>query len=168
MPSRPMRVLGIDPGTAIVGWAVVSGERQNPVAEAYGAIRTPAHLPAGARLAMIYRELSELIDRMRPDRAAVEQLFFGHNAPTALSVGQARGVTLLALAQAGMEPLELTPAEVKEAVAGYGRAEKGQIQRMVTRLLGLPEPPRPDDVADALAVALAAYTHFRYREAIQR
>ncbi|MBX5468049.1 MAG: crossover junction endodeoxyribonuclease RuvC [Firmicutes bacterium] len=163
-----MRVLGIDPGTAIVGWAVVEGDRQDPAARGYGAIRTAAGLRPGERLHRIYREVQALIRRFEPDRAAVEQIYFGHNTTTALAVGQARGVVLLALAEAGLEALELSPAAVKEAVCGYGRAEKVQIQHMVTRLLQLPEPPRPDDVADALAVAVAGYARFRYEEAQRR
>jgi crossover junction endodeoxyribonuclease RuvC len=121
---------------------------------AYGAITTPSDWPLPERLAALQRELSRLIALHRPTSAAVEQIFFSRNARTALAVGHARGVILLTLAQAGLKVAEYTPLEVKQAVAGYGRADKKQMQEMVRVLMGLPDAPKPDDVADALAVAI--------------
>lgn len=149
-----MIVLGIDPGTAITGYGLVREEDAQAVAIAYGAITTPSDQPLPARLLTLYRELGQIIDQYKPDHAAVEQLFFNKNVRTALAVGHARGATLLALAQAGVSIFEYTPLEVKQAVTGNGRAEKAQVQRMVTLLLGLDKIPKPDDVADALAIAL--------------
>ncbi len=149
-----MLVLGIDPGTAITGFGLVRSEGNNLRAMEYGCIRTPADLPLAARLQRIYRELTEIIERSRPGVVAVEELFFNTNTRTALAVGQARGAILLAAANAGLPVAEYTPLQVKQAVVGYGRAEKKQIQFMVQTLLGLSECPKPDDVADALAIAV--------------
>ncbi len=149
-----MMVLGIDPGTAITGYGLVQEENGQAVAIAYGAITTPSDLPLPARLKQLHRDLAALIEQHRPDQAAVEQLFFNKNVRTALAVGHARGVTLLALAQANVPIYEYTPLEVKLAVTGNGRAEKMQVQQMVTLLLNLNKIPKPDDVADALAIAL--------------
>lgn len=162
-----MKVLGIDPGTATLGWGVVAQEDGRLRAPDFGAVRTPADRPAAERLVIIYDEVRALIDRFRPDRAAVEELFFGHNVNTAIAVGQARGVVLLALAQSGVPVTELKPAEVKMTVAGYGKADKGQVGRMVARLLGLDRAPRPDDVADALAIALTACEYARFAEVVR-
>ncbi len=159
-----MRVLGIDPGTAILGWGVVEQDGRTPNAVAFGAIRTPAGMAAESRLKILYHGLEAIIDEHRPDRAAVEELFFGNNVKTAIQVGQARGICLLALAEAGVALTELKPSEVKLAVAGYGGADKGQVERMVVRLLSLDKVPKPDDVADALAIALTGYEYWRYRE----
>lgn len=161
-----MRVLGIDPGSAILGWGVVDRDGRNPHAVAYGAVRSPAGMAVHQRLQLVYRGVQDVIEQYRPDRAAVEELFFGHNTKTAIQVGQARGVCLLALAEAGLDFLELKPSEVKLAVAGHGAAGKSQVERMVVRLLALEQPPKPDDVSDALAVALTAYEYWRYREAV--
>jgi crossover junction endodeoxyribonuclease RuvC len=149
-----MRVLGIDPGTAITGYGVVEEKAGELEAVAFGAIRTPAKQPLSTRLQTIYRGVRNLVKEWEPSSAAVEELFFSSNVRTAMSVGQARGVTLLALADAGLAIAEYTPLTVKQAVTGYGSADKAQIQEMVRLLLGLAETPKPDDAADALAVAI--------------
>jgi crossover junction endodeoxyribonuclease RuvC len=149
-----MRVLGVDPGTAILGWGIVEREGARQRALAYGAVTTSDRRPMAERLRSIYQQLSDVVAQHAPDAAAVEKLFFGQNSRTALAVGQARGVVLLVFAQASLPYVEMTPAEVKQALTGYGRAEKQQMQKMVQRLLGLDQYPKPDDVADALAIAL--------------
>lgn len=149
-----MIVLGIDPGTAITGYGLVSDGDGEAAAIAYGAITTASDLSLPDRLLAIHRELDQLIRQYRPDQAAVEQLFFNKNVRTALAVGHARGVVMLTLAQAGVPTVEYTPLEVKLAVSGNGRADKRQIQQMVTLLLKLDKIPKPDDAADALAIAL--------------
>jgi crossover junction endodeoxyribonuclease RuvC len=150
-----MLALGIDPGTATTGYGFVR-EREDGGLEAvaYGAIITPAKTPMPERLAMLYEELNQLITRYEPDTSAVENLFFQKNVKTAMSVGQARGVILLALAQAGRAVAEYTPLEIKQAVSGYGGAGKRQVQEMVRTLLEMDAIPKPDDAADALAVAI--------------
>lgn len=149
-----MLVLGIDPGTATTGYGLVRETETGPALVAYGTIQTPAGAPMPDRLRTIYQELKELIALHGPDTAAVEKLFFQRNVSTAMSVGQARGVALLALAEAGVSVGEYTPRDVKLAVAGYGGADKPQVQQMVRAILNLAEVPRPDDAADALAVAI--------------
>jgi crossover junction endodeoxyribonuclease RuvC len=149
-----LRVLGIDPGTAITGYGIVEGEGDSLTLVTYGAITTPANQPLPQRLQQIYRQLQALIAEWHPQSAAVEELFFSKNARTALVVGHARGVALLAITDAGLPIQEYKPAEVKQAVAGYGGAPKDQVQGMVQLLLGLEDIPRPDDAADALAVAI--------------
>lgn len=156
-----MRVLGIDPGIAITGYGVIEERDGQLEALAYGEIRTPAGDPLPLRLRRLYEGLRGLIQAHRPEAAAVERLFFGRNVTTAFAVGQARGVALLALAQAEIPVYEYTPADVKQALVGYGNAPKAQIQAMVRMLLRLPETPRPDDVADALAVAVCHLHHAR-------
>jgi crossover junction endodeoxyribonuclease RuvC len=157
-----MLVLGIDPGTATTGYGLV---RENTDANLevveYGTILTPAKLPMPERLLELYRRLNEILLLHHPDTGAVEKLFFQSNVRTALSVGQARGVALLALAQAGLEVAEYTPLQVKSAVTGYGGAGKDQVQQMVRALLSLPEVPTPDDAADALAVAICHLHSYR-------
>lgn len=153
-----MRVLGVDPGTATTGYAVVTEEAGRLQVVALGVVTTPAKTPLPVRLQQIYRELSQLVETYQPDAAAVEELFFSRNARTAMAVGHARGVTLLALADAGLPIAEYTPMQVKQAVTGYGNADKHQVQEMVRMLLNLPEAPRPDDAADAAAVAIC-YLH---------
>jgi crossover junction endodeoxyribonuclease RuvC len=156
-------VLGIDPGTAITGYGFVrQHENDRLEAVAYGVITTPAKMPPHERLVRIYEELNELLLLHRPQRCAVEKLFFQRNVTTAIAVGQARGVVMLALAQAGLDPAEYTPNEIKLAVAGYGSAEKRQVQEMVRMLLQLESIPRPDDAADALAVAITHLHTNRY------
>ena len=149
-----MLVLGIDPGTAITGYGLVTDRGGSTVAVAHGVIVTPSDLPLPDRLVLIQRELRALIDQYRPDHAAVEELFFNKNVRTALAVGHARGVIMLTLSQAGVRIFEYTPLEVKQAVTGSGRADKRQMQQMVTLLLGLDHIPKPDDAADALAIAV--------------
>lgn len=149
-----MRVLGIDPGIAIVGFGFIDkiGHRLVPVQ--YGSIQTEADTPTEVRLRQIYESACRLLDEYRPDAIAVEKLFFNKNVTNAFTVGQARGVLLLAAAQRGLAVGEYTPMQVKQAVAGYGGAEKKQVQEMVSMLLKLKAAPKPDDVADALAVAI--------------
>jgi len=149
-----MIVLGIDPGTADTGFGVVqsSGSRLRALEE--GVIQTRAGVPLERRLADIHAAVGELLDRHRPDALAIEELYFGTNARTAFAVGQARGVVLLAAGQRGIETRSYTPQQVKGAVCGHGRADKHQVSRMVTRLLGLPAPPAADHTSDALAVAI--------------
>ncbi len=150
-----MLVLGIDPGTATTGFGLVrETERGELEMVDYGALLTPAGELPERRLLMLYQQLKNLLLLHRPESAAVEKLFFQKNVTTALAVGQARGVILLALAELGIRVQEYTPMEVKQAVAGYGGADKRQMQMMVKALLGLPEIPRPDDAADALAIAI--------------
>jgi len=155
-------VLGIDPGTATTGYGLVR-EREDGSLEmlAFGTIQTLAGMPAHQRLSLLYHQLNELILLHRPDSCAVEKLFFQSNVKTALAVGQARGVVLLAIAEAGLDVCEYTPNEVKQAVAGYGSAGKKQVQEMVRVLLELPEIPKPDDAADALAIAIC-HLHTRH------
>lgn len=164
-PNHPqfnlMRILGLDPGTATIGYGVIEDHEGQPVIVTYGAIRTaPKDGDTARRLQMIYEQLNELLTELKPDEAAVEQLFFGRNITTAISVGQARGVLLLALANASVPIAEYSPPKIKEAVSGYGNASKQQVQFMVQNLLDLDEMPKPDDAADGLAVAL---THYQYR-----
>jgi crossover junction endodeoxyribonuclease RuvC len=147
-------VLGIDPGTAITGYGLVREEADALILVACGAITTPAKQPLPLRLQTIYQELAAIIQEHQPELAAVEELFFSRNARTALAVGHARGVMLLALATAGLEIHEYKPVEVKQAVAGYGGADKRQVQEMVRMLLHLEQVPQPDDAADAVAVAV--------------
>ena len=149
-----MIILGIDPGLATLGWGVIEavGGRFYPIA--CGAVTTPAHTPVDMRLAMIYEDLSALMDKYQPEEMAIEELFFNHNQTTAIPVAEARGVALLCARQHGVAVEEYTPMQVKQAVVGYGLAEKKQVIAMVTSLLKLPSPPKPDDTADALAIAL--------------
>ncbi len=150
-----MLALGIDPGTATTGFGLVRETQQGQLeAVKYGVILTPAKELPEKRLLYLYQQLKELILLHRPESAAVEKLFFQRNVSTAINVGQARGVILLSLAEAGVAVTEYNPLDVKKAVAGYGGAEKGQVQQMVKALLGLEDIPRPDDAADALAIAI--------------
>ena len=149
-----MRILGIDPGYAIVGCGVLEYEGNRFKVLDYGAITTPAKMPFEERLLSIHRDLSALVEEWKPDAMAIEELFFYHNVTTGIDVAQARGVILLAAAQKGVEPFEYTPMQVKQAVVGYGNAEKRQVMEMTRRILNLREVPKPDDVADALAIAI--------------
>ena len=150
-----MLVLGIDPGTAITGYGFVEeNERGDLLSVAYGAITTPAKMPMEERLQQLYEELNALILLHRPQSGAVEKLFFRRNVTTAISVGQARGVILLAMVQNGVRLKEYTPMQIKQAVTGWGGAQKPQVQEMVRALLELEKIPKPDDAADALAVAI--------------
>ncbi|NJC95003.1 MAG: crossover junction endodeoxyribonuclease RuvC [Anaerolineales bacterium] len=155
--------LGIDPGTATTGYGLVRLARDGElVAVKYGVILTPKDASAPARLEMIYDRMRELLKEYKPKTAAVEKLFFSRNVTTAIAVGQARGVVMLALQQAGIESFEYTPKEIKNAVAGYGGADKRQVQEMVRALLQLDSIPKPDDAADALAVAITHLNTRRY------
>jgi crossover junction endodeoxyribonuclease RuvC len=154
-----MRTLGIDPGTALLGWGVLDEQNGTLASVAHGVIRTPAGSDQAQRLLLLHQGVTDLIGQYHPDAAAIEELFFSRNVTTALSVGQARGVVLLALAQCGVAVHEYKPLVVKQTVAGYGGADKRQMQEMVRLTLNLSAVPRPDDAADALAIAIChAYT----------
>ena len=163
-----MLVLGIDPGTAITGYGLVREAGDQLQAVAYGAITTPSDWALPQRLRKIYGDLTVLIREYSPTESAVEQLFFSRNVKTALAVGHARGVTLLAMADGGLPVHEYTPLQVKQAVVGYGRAEKAQVQELVKLLLGLEAIPQPDDAADALAVAICHLHSARMAALIKR
>lgn len=154
---RGMRVIGIDPGIARTGYAVLDTSGQNAACVESGVITTLAGEPFGKRLHQIYQALAERIDRHRPGEAALEKVFHSRNTKAALNLGHARGVAMLAAVQAGIEVFEYSPLEIKQAVVGYGRADKHQVQEMVTKLLGLSQLP-PPDAADAMAAALC-HTH---------
>lgn len=150
-----MVILGIDPGYAIVGYGVVRYDGRGFVPLEYGAVTTEAGLAPEVRLELVYAGILELLDRFHPDAVAIEELFFTNNQKTGILVAEARGVILLAAAQAGVQVCEYTPMQVKQAVTGYGKAVKKQIQEMTRILLHLPAVPKPDDTADALALAIA-------------
>jgi crossover junction endodeoxyribonuclease RuvC len=152
--SSPRIALGIDPGTAILGYAVVAARGSELSMIACDVITTPAGMPLAQRLQLLYDGLSKIVSTYRPHEAAMEELFFAKNARTALMVGQARGVAMLALANGGLSIAEYTPKQVKQAVTGYGGANKEQVGEMVRILLRLSSIPRPDDAADAAAVAI--------------
>jgi len=156
-------IMGIDPGTAICGYGIieVQGNRLRPLS--YGAVQTPAGTPLPERLAGIHQKVGELIAEFKPSAVGVEQLFFSRNVTTAISVSHARGVILLATAQQGIPVCEHTPVQVKDAVVGYGKADKKQVAYMVTKLLNMKEAPKPDDVTDALAVAICTAHAFQHR-----
>lgn len=149
-----MRILGIDPGTGILGFGVIDFEKGKPKLVDAGVIRTPVKQADSERLFTIYNELKEIITELKPDVLSVEKLFFAQNVTTAMSVSQARGVVLLLGRQHNMQLHEYTPLQIKQALTGYGRADKKQIQEMVRVMLGLKEAPKPDDCADALAAAI--------------
>ena len=149
-------ILGIDPGIADTGYGLIKNESGKLSCLAYGSIRTSAKLALPDRLEIINLELNKLIKKFRPDLVAIEELFFGSNVKTALVVGQARGVAVLTAKLNKINSVEFTPYQVKQAVAAYGHAEKGQVQRMVKLILNLKDLPKPDDAADALAIAICA------------
>ncbi len=149
-----MLILGIDPGYAIIGWGVIRFERGKYIPVDFGAITTNAGVPFNRRLEQIYDQLNELLDTHHPDAVAVEKLYFQNNQKTAIDVAQARGVTMLALQQHGVPVFEYTPLQVKSAVTGFGQAQKPQVMEMTKRLLRLKAVPKPDDTADALAIAI--------------
>jgi crossover junction endodeoxyribonuclease RuvC len=155
-----VRVLGLDPGTATTGYGIVDAEDGEFTAVTYGVIKTPAKMPMPQRLQIIQQELQQLLDEFQPDTVGIEEVFFGRNVTTAITVGQARGVLLLTVANAGLPIGEYSPPKIKDAVTGYGKADKAQVQMMVRNLLDLEETPRPDDAADGLAVAI---THYHYQ-----
>jgi len=161
----PLKVLGIDPGMATTGWGVVEkGRDQRCRAVRYGCILTPAATPMVERLQALARGLQRLIDDEKPDVAAVEELFFAKDSRTAANVGQARGVILYVLSQRGLPVHEYNPRNVKMALTGYGGADKSQMQKMVQGLLSLKEMPKPDDAADALAIALCHLNTQRFAD----
>ena len=149
-----MRILGIDPGYGITGFGLVEANRGNCVLLRCGAITTPAGMDFSARLEIIYEDMRRLLEATKPDAVAIEELFFGQNVTTGIGVAQARGVVLLAVRKAGLEVTSYKPMQVKQAVVGYGNATKHQVQDMTKRLLGLSAMPKPDDAADAIAIAL--------------
>ncbi len=149
-----MIILGIDPGYAIVGWGIIEAKYGKFRPIACGDIRTPAKTPLSHRLHMIHTELTRIIEKYQPESMAIEELFFNTNITTGIAVAEARGVILLCAEQHGLKIAEYTPLQVKQAVVGYGLAEKRQVIAMVTSILRLQEAPKPDDTADALAVAL--------------
>ena len=149
-----MVILGIDPGVATIGFGVLRAERGKNALIQYGVITTPAGLPLSNRLIQISRDMEELIHTFHPDEMAVEELFFSKNITTGISVAHGRGVILLAAEKLGVPIFEYTPMQVKQAVAGYGAAEKKQVMLMTQRLLHMKQLPRPDDAADALAIAI--------------
>lgn len=154
-PVKCLRILGIDPGIARLGWGVVEETRGRAVAVGYGCFETPTTMIHSERLSAVHKELTRLIKKYKPDRVAVEKLFFSKNVKTALSVGEARGVVLMTCATLHTPIVEISPKEVKQALTGYGGADKQQMQKMVQLMLGLKELPKPDDAADALAIAIA-------------
>ena len=149
-----MRILGLDPGIAIVGFGAIEAEGGRYQMLTCGAIRTEAGLPLSRRLEIIYDDLCQLLDAVQPEAVAIEELFFNTNITTGISVAHGRGVLLLACRKRQIPIYEYTPLQVKQSVVGYGRAEKKQVMEMVRRMLGLKDVPRPDDAADALAIAL--------------
>lgn len=149
-----MKILGIDPGYAILGYGVIEKLGNKFRVCRYGAVTTEASMPMTERLEHLYDSLREIIDEEKPDVASIEQLFFNTNAKTAILVGQARGVAVLACVKGGLEVEEYTPLQIKQALVGYGRADKRQVQMMVKTILNLKEIPKPDDTADALAAAI--------------
>lgn len=154
-----MRIIGVDPGIARTGFGVIDFVSEQFTTLEYGCIQTCASLPAPVRLQQIYHELQEVLNRHKPSQFAIEELFFNKNSRTALAVGEGRGVTILAAANANLPVCEYTPLQIKQAVVGYGQSTKQQVQYMVKAILKLKELPNPDDIADALAVAIChAYT----------
>ena len=149
-----MRILGIDPGYGITGFGIIDTQRGQSRLVQCGAITTPAGMDFSARLEIIYEDMRQLLETAKPDAVAIEELFFGQNVTTGIGVAQSRGVILLAIRQAGLQVTSYKPMQVKQAVVGYGNATKHQVQDMTKRLLGLGALPKPDDAADAIAIAL--------------
>lgn len=149
-----MRILGIDPGLATIGWGVIDTNGFKHKSVAYGHIQTPTKLPVEKRLALIYEDLGTIIQKYSPESVAIEELFFNTNITTGIRVAEARGVILLCAEHNRVPISEYTPLQVKQSVVGYGRADKKQVITMVSLLLSLPSPPKPDDTADALAIAI--------------
>ena len=149
-----MRILGIDPGYGITGFGLIEAQRGNSQLLKCGAITTPAGMDFSARLEIIYEDMRQLLEAAKPDAVAIEELFFGQNVTTGIGVAQSRGVILLAIRQAGLEVTAYKPAQIKQALVGYGNATKHQMQDMTKRILRLDAMPKPDDAADAIAIAL--------------
>ena len=161
-----MRIIGIDPGYAIMGWGILDLKGNKFSVVDYGSITTDAGVEAAKRLQHIYAELGAIIEKYQPEEAAIEELFFNNNAKTVILVGEARGIAVLACANAGLEISEYTPLQIKQALVGYGRADKKQVQAMVKAILNLKEVPKPDDTADAVAAAIC-HGHSRGRRIIK-
>ncbi len=159
-----MIILGIDPGIAIVGWGVISSSGHNIKPIAYGSIVTDSKDDFPHRLKSVYDQLIQIIEKYNPTDCAIEELFFNKNAKTVIKVGQARGVQVLAAKNMGLDIFEYTPLQIKQAVVGYGRAEKHQVQEMVKLLLNLKEIPKPDDTADALAIAICHGSSLKFKD----
>lgn len=159
-----MIILGIDPGFAIVGYSVLECKGSQFKALEYGAITTDSKILFPERVEIIYKELIDIIDEYKPDELAIEEIFFNKNVTTAIKVAQARGVQILAAVNSGLDVYEYTPLQIKQATVGYGRAEKHQVQEMVKMLLNLKEIPKPDDVSDALAVAICHASSIKFKE----
>ncbi len=153
---KTIRVVGIDPGVARMGFACVESTGQLMKCLEYGTVTTPANTPLPGRLLHLHQELEKILERHKPDKVAVEKLFFSKNITTGIDVSQARGVILLTATKAGIPIVEATPLQVKRTISGYGQADKKQVQKMVQILLRLPEPPKSDDAADAIALAIYA------------
>lgn len=149
-----MRILGIDPGYAILGYGILDMKGNRFSVVTYGSILTDAGMDMPSRLQVLYDRLSEIIEEYEPEEASIEELFFNNNAKTAILVGEARGVAVLACAKKGLRISEYTPLQIKQALVGYGRADKKQVQAMVKAILNLDKVPKPDDTADALAAAI--------------
>ena len=149
-----MRILGIDPGIATVGFGVIDAERGQQIYVSCGIISTPAHTPLSARLDQIYTDLEQLFEAFKPDAISIEELFFKNNITTGIPVAHGRGVILLSAYRHSIPVYEYTPLQVKQAVVGYGKADKRQVIDMVRRILNMPAPPKPDDAADAVAMAI--------------
>lgn len=162
-----MRILGIDPGIAIVGYGIIDVVGNKNIVLDYGAITTDSDMQFPYRLEKIYRDLDEIIKKYEPEDVAFEELFFNKNVKTAITVGQARGVEVLCAKMNSKEIFEYTPLQIKQAVVGYGRAEKKQVQEMVKFMLHLNEIPKPDDVADALAVAITHAASLKFKESFR-
>jgi len=158
-----MRIMGIDPGIATIGFGIIDCEGNKMDVVRYGAILTPAKTSLSSRLGQIYRDMNELISAFSPDAVAIEELFFNTNLTTGISVAHGRGVIILACEQSGLPMYEYTPLQIKQAITGYGRAEKKQMMDMVKRLLNLKDTAKPDDASDALAVAIC---HHRYSSSL--
>ena len=152
--NETLTILGVDPGYAILGWGVVRYHASLHSLVDFGTIKTDKDEPLAERLKVIYKGLTRLIEQYRPDVCAIEELFFNSNQKTAIKVGEARGAAVIASANAGIPVYEYTPLQIKQALTGYGRAEKHQVQEMVRQILGLKQAPRPDDAADAVAAAI--------------
>ena len=154
-----IRVLGFDPGLANTGWGVIDADSRRMTAVSWGSITTPAGLPPGERLNIIFDKSSELIERYQPALAGIENLYFAKNVSSAMPVAQAKGVLLLALHRGGVRESEFTPPQIKQSITGSGRAEKAQVQEMIRLILGLKEIPKPDHAADALGAAVCCFNN---------
>ncbi|HAK47087.1 MAG TPA: crossover junction endodeoxyribonuclease RuvC [Spirochaeta sp.] len=151
------RILGFDPGLANTGWGIIDADASRFKAIAYGTISTPADIPIGERLDMIFKKSSDIVKKFEPELAGIESLYFTKNVTSAIPVAQAKGILLLSLFHSGIEAEEYTPQQIKQAITGSGRAEKNQVQEMIRILLGLKDVPKPDHAADALGAAVCCY-----------